>query len=206
MSAAAIAVAHSRSLFQLDEPVATYWPEFAQQGKGQVTAGTRRRSGGDDQPLDLAIIGDPDALGAVLAAQAPKWPPEPLTDTTPRHSGGTKANCFDESIRLADPSARFADEVAARSTHSSSGYLTTFRWSDSLSSRAEAVCRSAARIRCPGVSAGDAEPAKKPARLVNPKALAMNMTSINRSEVLRLSSLMNGVGEVAAIAKVYEHS
>jgi CubicO group peptidase (beta-lactamase class C family) len=38
----------------------------------------------------------------------------------------------------------------------------------------------------------------------NPKALAMNMSSINRPDVLRLEfPSMNGVGEVRAIAKVY---
>ena len=39
---------------------------------------------------------------------------------------------------------------------------------------------------------------------MNPKALAMNMSSINRPDVLRLEfPSMNGVGEVRAIAKVY---
>ena len=37
MSAMAVAVAHSRGLFDYDEPVATYWPEFAQNGKEHVT-------------------------------------------------------------------------------------------------------------------------------------------------------------------------
>ena len=39
---------------------------------------------------------------------------------------------------------------------------------------------------------------------MNPRALAMNMSSINRPDVLRLEfPSMNGVGEVRAIAKVY---
>ena len=38
----------------------------------------------------------------------------------------------------------------------------------------------------------------------NPKALAMNMSSINRPDVLRLEfPSMNGIGEARAIAKVY---
>src|SRR4029077_20139710 len=36
MSATAIAVAHSHGLFNLDEPVATYWPAFAQRDKEQI--------------------------------------------------------------------------------------------------------------------------------------------------------------------------
>ena len=37
MAAAAMAVAHSRGLFELDLPVAQYWPEFQQQGKCHIT-------------------------------------------------------------------------------------------------------------------------------------------------------------------------
>ncbi|MBL9019917.1 MAG: beta-lactamase family protein, partial [Myxococcales bacterium] len=37
MTAVALAVAHSRGLFDWDEKVATYWPEFAQHGKGAIT-------------------------------------------------------------------------------------------------------------------------------------------------------------------------
>ena len=37
MSALALALAHSRGLFDYDERVAKYWPEFAQQGKERIT-------------------------------------------------------------------------------------------------------------------------------------------------------------------------
>jgi len=37
MAATAVAVAHARGLFDYDDPVAKYWPEFAQQGKGAIT-------------------------------------------------------------------------------------------------------------------------------------------------------------------------
>jgi CubicO group peptidase (beta-lactamase class C family) len=33
----AMALAHSRGLFDYDEGVSTYWPEFAQQGKEKIT-------------------------------------------------------------------------------------------------------------------------------------------------------------------------
>src|SRR5215475_13078397 len=32
----AMALAHSRGLYAYDEPVSTYWPEFAQQGKQRI--------------------------------------------------------------------------------------------------------------------------------------------------------------------------
>src|SRR5579872_635069 len=37
MASMGVAVAHSRGLFDYDERVATYWPEFAQAGKANVT-------------------------------------------------------------------------------------------------------------------------------------------------------------------------
>ena len=37
MSGIAVALAHSRGLLEYDERVAAYWPEFAQNGKDQVT-------------------------------------------------------------------------------------------------------------------------------------------------------------------------
>src|SRR6187402_56633 len=37
MAAAAMAVAHSRGLFELDHPVADYWPELGQRGKRDIT-------------------------------------------------------------------------------------------------------------------------------------------------------------------------
>jgi len=32
-----MALAHSRGLFEYDAPIASYWPEFAQNGKGHIT-------------------------------------------------------------------------------------------------------------------------------------------------------------------------
>ena len=38
MAAAAMVVAHSQGLFELDEPVARYWPEFSGEGKAEIIA------------------------------------------------------------------------------------------------------------------------------------------------------------------------
>ena len=40
LSALAVAHAHSRGLFDYDEKVATYWPEFAANGKQDITVRT----------------------------------------------------------------------------------------------------------------------------------------------------------------------
>ena len=118
MSAAAMAVAHSRGQFELDEPVARYWPEFAQCGKERVTVRQLLAHEAGlaviDQPLDLATIADADSLGAILAAQAPKWPP----GTAHGYHAQTLGWYESQLLRRVDPAGRsigafFADEVAA---------------------------------------------------------------------------------------------
>lgn len=118
MSAVAMAVAHSQGSFDLDERVAVYWPEFAQAGKDAITV--RQLLGHEaglaviDQPLDVAILGDLDRLGAVLAAQKPSWTPGSA------HGYHAQSMGWYESQLLCrvDPAGRtigryFADEVAA---------------------------------------------------------------------------------------------
>ena len=68
-----------RGLLDVDAPVATYWPEFAQNGKEGVlvkhllshTSGVS----GWDQPITTADIYDWESSTAKLAAQAPWWQP-----------------------------------------------------------------------------------------------------------------------------------
>jgi CubicO group peptidase (beta-lactamase class C family) len=68
-----------RGSLDLDAPVATYWPEFAQNGKAgitvkQVMSHTAGVSGWD-MPFTLEQLYDYDGAVAHLAAQAPWWPP-----------------------------------------------------------------------------------------------------------------------------------
>jgi len=78
-SSMAVALAHSRGLIDYDERVATYWPEFAQNGKANVTVrqllGYQAGLCAIDEPLDLAKIADPDFMAGVLARQKPAWEP-----------------------------------------------------------------------------------------------------------------------------------
>jgi len=68
-----------RGLLSYEEKVAAYWPEFAQNGKGELTVGQlmSHQSGlpGFDEPADPAIWYDPPAVLARLAAQKPMWEP-----------------------------------------------------------------------------------------------------------------------------------
>lgn len=118
MSATAMAVAHSRRLFDLDAPVATYWPEFAQAGKEAITVRQLLEHEAGlaviDQALDLDTVADPDRLGAVLAAQAPSWTPGTARGYHAQSLGWYES----QLLRRVDPAGRtigryFADEVAA---------------------------------------------------------------------------------------------
>jgi CubicO group peptidase (beta-lactamase class C family) len=117
MSAIALAVAHGRGWLDYDAPVATYWPEFAQNGKGAVTVRQllNHQAGlaAVDTIFDAAKLADLDLVARGLAAQAPAWEPGH------RHGyhGITLGWYEGELIRRVDPQGRslgrfFQDEVA----------------------------------------------------------------------------------------------
>ena len=213
MSATAMAVAHSKVLFELGEPVATYWPEFAQRGKERVTVRQLLAHEAGlaviDQPLDLDTIADLEQLGAVLAAQAPKWTP----GSTHGYHAQTLGWYESQLLRRVDPAGRsigafFADEVArplgaeffiGLSDDAALERLATFSSGGRLGAALHAHQMPGRLLRAM------LNPRSMTARAFsNPKVLAMNTSSINRADVLRLEfPSMNGVGEVRAIAKVY---
>src|SRR5215211_3183199 len=79
LAAMTLALANSRGWLDYDERVATYWPEFAQNGKGSVTV--RQLLGHEaglpvvDEPLDIDLLRDFDRLSEALARQTPAWHP-----------------------------------------------------------------------------------------------------------------------------------
>lgn len=79
MAASAMAVAHSPGLFQLDDPVAKHWPEFAQNGKSEITIRQllSHQAGlcAPDVQLTPQLLADGDALGDLLARQEVRWTP-----------------------------------------------------------------------------------------------------------------------------------
>jgi len=79
MSGLAMALAHSRGLFDYDEFISKYWPEFAQQGKDKITVWQllAHQAGlyAFDELKDRSVIADLDRLAAVLARQKPVWEP-----------------------------------------------------------------------------------------------------------------------------------
>jgi CubicO group peptidase (beta-lactamase class C family) len=113
----AMALAHSRGLFDYDERVSTYWPEFAQQGKGQITvrqllAHQAGLFALDERPT-MGLVADLDQLAVVLARQKPAWPP----GTHQAYHGITLGFYESELLRRVDPEHRslgrfFQDEIA----------------------------------------------------------------------------------------------
>ena len=79
LAAMTLAVANARGWLDYDAPVARYWPEFAQNGKGTITV--RQVLGHEaglvllDEKLTIEKLRDLDAIARVLARQKPAWPP-----------------------------------------------------------------------------------------------------------------------------------
>jgi CubicO group peptidase (beta-lactamase class C family) len=117
MAGLAMALGHSRGLFDYDERVSTYWPEFAQHGKGRITVRQllSHQAGlfALDERLDRSIVADPDRLAVVLARQKPAWEP----GTRQAYHGITLGFYESELLRRVDPRHRtlgrfFQDELA----------------------------------------------------------------------------------------------
>ena len=73
LAAMTLALAHSRGWLDYEERVATYWPEFAQQGKQDITVRQllAHQAGlfAFDEPVDRDVIADLDRLAEVMARQ-----------------------------------------------------------------------------------------------------------------------------------------
>ncbi len=79
LAAMTLALAHSRGWLDYEERVATYWPEFAQQGKERITVRQllAHQAGlfAFDEPVDRDVVADLDRLAVVMARQKPAWEP-----------------------------------------------------------------------------------------------------------------------------------
>src|SRR5205814_1400849 len=66
LSGLAMALAHSQGLFDYEERVCTYWPEFAQQGKEKITVRQllSHQAGlyAFNAPVDKSVVADLDRL------------------------------------------------------------------------------------------------------------------------------------------------
>lgn len=117
LSALAMALAYSQGLFDYDEPVSKYWPEFAQHGKDKITVRQlmAHQAGlfAFDEQDDKDLIADLDRLAVVLARQKPAWEP----GTRQAYHALTLGFYQSELLRRVDPIGRslgqyFQDEIA----------------------------------------------------------------------------------------------
>jgi CubicO group peptidase (beta-lactamase class C family) len=118
LAAMTLAIAHSRGWLDYEDRVATYWPEFAQQGKGQITVRQllAHQAGlfAFDEPVDRSTVADLDRLAVVLARQKPAWEP----GIRQAYHALTLGFYEGELLRRVDPKHRslgqfFQDEIAS---------------------------------------------------------------------------------------------
>src|ERR671913_800756 len=118
LAAMTLAIAHSRGWLDYEERVATYWPEFGQQGKGKITVRQllAHQAGlfAFDDPVDRSVVADLDRLAVVLARQKPAWEP----GTRQAYHGITLGFYESELLRRIDPRHRslgqfFQEEIAS---------------------------------------------------------------------------------------------
>jgi CubicO group peptidase (beta-lactamase class C family) len=117
LAAMTAAVASSRGWLDYDAPIAGYWPAFAQNGKGEITA--RQLLGHEaglvwlDEILSTEKLRDLDYVARVLERQRPAWPP----GTRHGYHALTIGLYLQELIRRTDPKHRtlgrfFREEIA----------------------------------------------------------------------------------------------
>jgi len=118
LAAMTLAIAHSHGWLDYDERVATYWPEFARQGKERITVRQllAHQAGlfAIDEPVDRSVVADLDRLAVVLARQKPAWEP----GTRQAYHALALGFYEGELLRRVDPQHRslgqfFQDEIAS---------------------------------------------------------------------------------------------
>ncbi len=117
LAAMTLALAHSRGWLDYEERVCRYWPEFAQNGKEDVTVRQllAHQAGlfAFDEQGDRSLLADLDRLAEVLARQKPAWQP----GTRQGYHAITLGYYESELLRRIDPKHRslgqfFQDEIA----------------------------------------------------------------------------------------------
>ena len=117
LAAMTLALAHSRRWLDYEERVATYWPEFAQNGKEKITVRQllAHQAGlfAFNEAVDRRVLANLDELAAVMTRHRPAWEP----GTRQAYHGLTLGFYEGELLRRVDPRHRtlgqfFQDEIA----------------------------------------------------------------------------------------------
>jgi len=211
MAAAAMVVAHSRGLFELDMPVAAYWPEFAQAGKERITVRQLFNHEAGliwlDESLTPETLDDPDRLAQILARQRPAWQP----GTKHGYHTLTLGWYQSELVRRVDPLGRtigkyFHDEIAnaldVQFYIGLPGTIAEDQIAQTAGFHRVELLRHLGDMPVAMVLAG-LWPSSLVARSVNLLRLH-NPAHLGRPEYRRLEiPAANGFGQARAIAKIY---
>lgn len=117
LAAMTMALAQSRGLFDYDDPISEYWPEFSQNGKDKITIRQllAHQAGlyALDEQVGTKLEQDLDMLAVVLARQKPAWEP----GTRQAYHAMTLGFYESELLRRVDPKHRslgkfFHEEIA----------------------------------------------------------------------------------------------
>ena len=145
----AMALAHSRRLYEYDEPVSTYWPEFAQQGKERITVRQLLAHQAGlfelDERLDAGIVADPDRLATLLARQKPAWP----AGQRQAYHGITIGFYESELLRRVDPKHRTLGEYFQEELAGPLGLDFYIRLPETIPDRRLARLRRGSMLRAP---------------------------------------------------------
>lgn len=147
LAAMTMAIAHARGWLDYEKPVASYWPEFAQNGKDSITVRQllAHQAGlfALDEPVTRELLSDLDRLAVVLARQKPAWPP----GSRQAYHAITLGLYQGELLRRLDPRHRtlgqfFQDEIATPL-----GIDLYIRLPESISNSRFATMTSATRLQ-----------------------------------------------------------
>ncbi len=117
LAAMTLAVANARGWLDYEAPVARYWPEFGQNGKGAITVRQLLAHQAGlvllDERLTIDRLRDLDDVARLLSRQRPAWPP----GTKHGYHGMTLGLYMQELVRHVDPAHRtlgrfFHEEIA----------------------------------------------------------------------------------------------
>jgi len=112
-SSLCVAMLVDRGLLEYEKPIASYWPEFAQNGKEFITVQQLMMHQAGlvllDTTLTPELLNDVEKLATILARQRPMW--RTLPPTPPKDSGSAESDSENE----------FDDDAAASTTTKRAG-------------------------------------------------------------------------------------
>ena len=207
VAAMTLAVANARGWLDYDAPVARYWPEFAQNGKEDITV--RQLLGHEaglvwlDEVLPLERLRDLDAVARLLARQKPAWPP----GTRRGYHAMTVGLYMQEIMRHVDPAhrtlGRFLDEEIAAPLHVEFYIGLPTGIPDRRLAKLQLFSPGRALRALPGTPGPLAIRVLWPWSLLRRSMLFAGMDPNDRCTLEAELPAGNGVGTARAIAKLY---